>query len=279
MELAEKEFRSDLQFSLLTNELRSAAQTETNTQNVLREKEARIATYKERGKPPVFTRIDFTSIDEFTRDITSEVLSSLENLGSTFPAYVVQELVDNFIFAQFSDVSVSILEEGRVLVFADHGPGIENKKLSMQAGFSSATGFQRKYIRATGSGLSIVSEYMSSVGGEFLIEDNIENGTVVTLQLPRISKRKDSIKRSDADEHYSNEQLFTLLKDRQKDLLVLAANHDELGPTLVNEILGIPVSTAYRDLNLLEKYGLIEAASSNSKQISARGLLYLKAGL
>lgn len=276
----EKEIRSDLQFSLLTNELRSAAQNTLENTPVLKEKEARVVIYKEKGKLPTFLRVDFTTIDEFTSSITEAVVASLEKMGVHHPVYIIKEIVDNFVFAQFSDVSVSILDSGNVLVFADHGPGISDKTRCLQAGFSTATGFHRKYIRATGSGFTVVSDYMSSVGGELKIEDNFDCGTVVTLNFPEQQKPvAKPVSAPAVPANYSNEQLFTLLNDRQKDILSVAANNPEIGPTLINESLGIPVSTAYRDLSFLEKHGLIEDASYKKKQISARGLMYIKAGL
>jgi predicted DNA-binding transcriptional regulator YafY len=46
------------------------------------------------------------------------------------------------------------------------------------------------------------------------------------------------------------------------------------GPSLISKELGVGVSTAYRDLSLLEEAGLIES-EAGKRTLSADGLTYL----
>lgn len=280
MNQPETENRSDLQFSLLANELRSSSESSEERAEkvlVLKEKEARIVIYTEKGQLPTFIRVDFTTIDDFTNSITRAIDKSLSNLGKTYPLYIIKEIVDNFIFAQFSDVTVSIMNEGSLLRFSDHGDGIENKELCILPGFSTANSFHRKYIRATGSGLTIVSDYMDSIGGKLNIENNFSKGTVITLIFPETQKTVVNEKLSaHRGVTYSSEQLLTILNERQKEVLSMALHYDEIGPSIVNEILGIPITTAFRDLVVLENHGLIEEASLKKKRISNRGESFVK---
>lgn len=280
MNQTEKENRTDLQFSLLTNELRSSSESSegmTEKVLILKEKEARIVIYTEKGQLPTFIRVDFTTIDDFTNSITHAIDKSLSNLGKSYPIYIIKEIVDNFIFAQFSDVTVSIMNKGNLLRFSDHGEGIENKELCLLPGFSTANSFHRKYIRATGSGLTIVSDYMDSIGGKLTVEDNFNKGTVITLLFPE-AKEDITSKGPQKGENatYTNEQLLTILNERQKEVISMAMHYDELGPSIVNEILGIPITTAFRDLVVLENHGLLEEASLKKKRISNRGELFVK---
>ena len=59
------------------------------------------------------------------------------------------------------------------------------KERAFLPGFSTATDDMRRYIKGVGSGLPIVKECMSFSGGTVTVEDNLDRGTVVTLQLDR----------------------------------------------------------------------------------------------
>ncbi len=72
---------------------------------------------------------------------------------------------------------------GNTIRFADQGPGISDKKKAQLPGFSSAIEPMKGYIRGVGSGLPIVCDYLDFTHGSISIDDNIGQGTVVTISM------------------------------------------------------------------------------------------------
>jgi Mn-dependent DtxR family transcriptional regulator len=64
------------------------------------------------------------------------------------------------------------------------------------------------------------------------------------------------------------------LSVRQKNVLALVLESGLAGPSLVSKELGVGISTAYRDLAMLEEVGLI-ASEAGKRTLTPEGLSYL----
>lgn len=87
---------------------------------------------------------------------------------------------------------MSILDAGSTIRFTDQGPGIKNKDKAQLPGFSSAIEPMKDYIRGVGSGLPIVRDYLEFSHGTITIEDNMGQGSVVTISLKPQSEGTDA---------------------------------------------------------------------------------------
>jgi DeoR/GlpR family transcriptional regulator of sugar metabolism len=61
------------------------------------------------------------------------------------------------------------------------------------------------------------------------------------------------------------------ISERQQKVLITVLECGEVGPSTVAERLEISVSTAYRDLSVLEGHGLVVAEESGKRFISPLG--------
>ena len=144
---------------------------------------ARIAVYDDMAMVPRVVVIEPTDIRAFLEQITESVFQLATQQGGDWSFMLIRELVENFIHASFVEVSISILDKGKTLVFSDQGPGIPNKQAALKPSFSSATKAMKRYIRGVGSGLPIVEEQLRLKNGTITIEDNLGHGTIVTVSL------------------------------------------------------------------------------------------------
>jgi hypothetical protein len=154
-----------------------------NEDNIAVQDKARIAVYDDLLSAPRVVDIQPQGVHEFIEAIASLSYELSHQQGGALPYTVIREITENFIHARFSECTVSILDGGNTLRFADQGPGIAKKNLVLQPGVSSATRAMKDYIRGVGSGFPIVREYLSSSHGYMSIEDNAEDGVVVTISL------------------------------------------------------------------------------------------------
>lgn len=144
---------------------------------------AKIAAYDDLLSAPRVVEIPPSDVATYIDKIASTTYEMATSLGGIIPYTVIREVSENFIHAQFKEVTVSILDHGCTIRFADQGPGIENKDRAQLPGFSSATNEMKSYIRGVGSGLPIVKEYLKFSNGRLVIEDNIREGAVVTIAV------------------------------------------------------------------------------------------------
>ena len=122
-------------------------------------------------------------VSGFIEAIASAAYELSRGQGGALPYTVIREITENFIHAGFLECTISILDGGNTIRFADQGPGIRKKDLVLQPGVSSATQKMKDYIRGVGSGFPLVRDYLSSSHGFLGIEDNAEEGTIVTISL------------------------------------------------------------------------------------------------
>lgn len=144
---------------------------------------ARIALYDDLRSAPRVTEIQPAPTGEFIENLASKVYEQAKTSGGTIPYTVIREVSENFIHARFAEVTVSILDDGNTIRFADQGPGIPQKEKAQLPGFTSAIEPMKRYIRGVGSGLPIVKEYLEFSHGTISIEDNLGTGSVVTISL------------------------------------------------------------------------------------------------
>ncbi len=142
---------------------------------------ARIALYDDLLSAPHVTEIQPAPTGEFIENLATNVYQQSKTAGGTIPYTVIREVSENFIHARFQEATVSILDNGCTIRFADQGPGIACKDRAQLPGFTSAIEPMKSYIRGVGSGLPIVKEYLDFTHGTISIEDNLGCGSVVTI--------------------------------------------------------------------------------------------------
>jgi DNA-binding transcriptional ArsR family regulator len=217
---------------------------------------ARIAIYDSLAAAPRVEEVDAGDLGEAIEKVASRTYNLARERGGGVPYTIIREIAENLIHAGFSEVVVTILDDGNTVRFADQGPGIADKQRVFLPGFSTATQDMKRHIKGVGSGLPIVRECLSFAGGTVEIDDNLDRGTVVTLRAaPRPQ--------------------VTRLPHRQKQVLSLVMELGSAGPSAVARELSVGLSTAYRDLASLEEAGLIVADESGKRALTERGVTLL----
>lgn len=251
----------------------------------------------------------------FIEAIASTSYELSHQQGGSLPYTVIREITENFIHAGFLECTVSILDGGNTLRFADQGPGILKKDLVLQPGVSSATGAMKDYIRGVGSGFPIVREYLATSHGFMDIEDNAEDGVVVTISLvtedplPAKAERQDSVSSSvitppttgsldlrtqqdpftipNSSPHSPEgqnllagdpvqEPVIVELNQREEQALLLLNEHGLLGPVDLAGPLGVSAPTATRLLQRLELLGMVESTQLKKRILSNAGMAYVQ---
>lgn len=236
--------------------------TEANTQELT---PTRIAVYDDFLSAPRIIDINPSEISQYIEDISSKTYELAQQKGSSIPYTVIREVCENFIHAQFKDPCISILDGGNTIKFTDQGPGIEDKQRAQNPGFTSATSEMRQYIRGVGSGFPIVRDYLRFSNGRLIIEDNIKEGTVVTIQIDASTKNQDPIVYRDTPKLGDFD--IADLTQRDYNVLSLAEELGAVGPTDVKQNLNIPVATAQRCLDRLESAGFLTRADNSKKRM------------
>ncbi len=160
---------------------------------------------------------------------------------------------------------ITILDNGQTIRISDHGPGVEDKDRAFQPGFTTATAEQRQIIRGVGSGLPIARESLLFLSGVLTVDDNLGGGAVFTIRLPRGRRRRQP----------AAEAPSVKLTTRQTKVLVLLMELGSAGPTAIARELGIAPATAFRELGLLEKSGLIHSLGDGKRALREEGLRLL----
>lgn len=155
---------------------------------------ARIAVYDDMLSTPRVIVIDPQDVRTYLEETTNTVYQCMKEQGGHISLMVIREIVENFIHAHFAEPIISILDGGDTIRFADQGPGIDDKERAFDFGVTSANSKMKRYIRGTGAGFPMVQEYLENAGGAVSIEDNMGNGTVVTVSLD--PKRVQEIERA-----------------------------------------------------------------------------------
>jgi DNA-binding transcriptional ArsR family regulator/anti-sigma regulatory factor (Ser/Thr protein kinase) len=233
----------------------------------------KVAVYSASGAPEV-SEVSAASTRAASEKFSKLVMEKVETLGGGVPEEALRELIENLIHAQFKGVVISVLEEGNVVRISDKGPGIEHKERAFQFGFSGASTEVVREIRGVGAGLGIARAATEKAGGTVTIEDNIGGGSVATISMlesaraPEVTKPPSDLT---SQRKYPDAVPKMNISERQQKVLITVLECGEAGPSTVAERLEISVSTAYRDLSVLEEHGLIAAAESGKRLVTPLG--------
>jgi hypothetical protein len=233
----------------------------------------RIAVYPVGGEPEI-TEVSAANPRSATQKFTRFVSQRVRELGGNVPEESIREVVENLVHAGYVGVVISILDGGNVVRVSDKGPGVENKSRAMEFGFSGATPEAMGDIRGVGAGLGIARAAAEKGGGKVTIEDNIGGGTVVTVSVPGegpVAGKGEPVEKSPPQRKYPDGVPRMNISERQQKVLITVLECGEVGPSTVADRLEISVSTAYRDLSVLEEHGLVMADESGKRLISPLG--------
>jgi len=226
---------------------------------------ARVAIYGSPSDLPEIIDIESTAIDEFINILSASVFDISRAKGGSLPLSAIREVVENLTHANFRDVVVSVLQKGNLIKISDRGPGITDKNRALAPGFTTATANTKRLIRGVGSGLPVAAQTLSSMGGSLNIEDNLSGGTVVVLALPeRIEKEKTETTKTSAPQ--------LRLTKRQKKVLFVVVEMGSVGPSQIATELPSGLSTAYRELRVLEDVGLIKCDRRGKRSLTDFGI-------
>ena len=145
----------------------------------------RIAIYDDMLSTPRVIVIEPKDVRSYLEETTNTVYRCMKEQGGSISLMVIREIVENFIHAHFAEPIISILDGGQTIRFADQGPGIEDKERAFEFGVTSADKSKKRYIRGTGAGFPMVQQYLENAGGAVSIEDNLGQGTVITVEGER----------------------------------------------------------------------------------------------
>jgi DNA-binding transcriptional ArsR family regulator len=230
----------------------------------------RIAVYPRSGEPEV-TEVAAANPRSATAKFTRLVMDEVREVGGKVPEESVREVIDNLVHAQYRGVVISILDVGNVVRVSDKGPGVQHKERAMEFGFSGATPEALSEIRGVGAGLGIARAAAAAVGGTVSIEDNIGGGTVATISGGGERSEPKEGEPVAPPRKYPGGVPRMNISERQQKVLMTVLECGEVGPSTVADRLEISISTAYRDLSVLEEHGLVATDESGKRVISPLG--------
>ncbi len=233
----------------------------------------KVAVYLRSGEPEV-SEVSAASPQAASAKFSKLVMEKVKALGGRVPEEALRELIENLIHAEFKGVVISVLEEGNVVRISDKGPGIEDKERAFEFGFSGAAPEVLQEIRGIGAGLGIARAAAEKVGGTVTIEDNLGGGTVATVSVGEAAHSPNADKpalSSVPQKKYPDAVPKMNISERQQKVLITVLECGEVGPSTVAEKLEISVSTAYRDLSVLEEHGLIVGTESGKRETTPLG--------
>jgi DNA-binding transcriptional ArsR family regulator len=233
----------------------------------------RIAVYPRDGAPEI-TEASAANPGSAAQKFTRIVSEKVREAGGKVPEESVREVVENLIHAGYRGVVISVFDDGNVVRVSDKGPGVQDKERAMEFGFSGASPEALGEIRGVGAGLGIARAAAEKVGGTVTIEDNIGGGTVATISVPgegSAKEEKEPQERRPPQRRYPDGVPRMNISERQQKVLITVLECGEVGPSTVADRLEISVSTAYRDLSVLEEHGLVMADEAGKRLISPLG--------
>lgn len=220
---------------------------------------ARIALYDDLKSAPRIIEIPPSSTNEYIESLASKIYENAKLSGGSLPYTVIREVSENLIHAQFSEIVVSVFDDGNTIRFADQGPGITNKDKSVLPGFTSAIEPMKRFIRGVGSGFPIVKEYLDVSQGTITIDDNLEHGSVITISLAKQARPQ------------TVSSLIPPLNEREKQIIPFFLHEGALGVTDIVNLTGFPQSSTHAALIKLEEYNIIEKTAGQKRILTDFG--------
>lgn len=214
---------------------------------------ARIAVYDNPATTPRVVLVEPTGVRSYLDEITQQTFSLAKEQGGTIPFTIIREIVENLIHAAFKEPSISILDGGNTIRFADQGPGIADKERALEFGTTTATNEMKRYIRGVGSGLPIALQWLLDNGGELSVSDNLSSGTIVTISAHTQSSL--SPNKSNGRVQAAPEQKLTA---REQLVFNYLKTHDVVGPSELSATDGASLPTWSRELKSLEDRGFLQ---------------------
>lgn len=237
---------------------------------------ARIAVYDSYKSPPRIIEVSPDLTNNYIEKLTTNIYDECTKKGGIIPYTVIREITENFIHAYFNEIVVSILDNGNTIRFSDQGPGFKDIYNAQLPGFTSATESMKQYIRGVGSGLPTVKDYLNYSDGFLKIENNLDDGAVVTISvLDNLSNSK-AFSESDiekSENKYLNRisKLTPNLNQREISILKLLFQEGALGVTEIANYTKLPVSSIHKILSSLEQSNLIIKISNKKRTLSDQG--------
>lgn len=233
----------------------------------------RIAVYDDPLAAPRIIDIEPKELTLYIEEITVKTYELAQQKGGSIPYSIIREVCENFIHAHFRNPCISILDNGNTIKFTDQGPGIPDKQRAQQPGVTSATAEMRKYIRGVGSGFHLIKEFLQVRNGRLIIEDNIKEGTVVTIKGDQNTPSQSPVVYRETLNEIKNTQQE--ISEREYNILILAVELGQVGPTDLNNNLQISIATGHRELEKLESLGFLQKNPGGKRAITDEGLALL----
>ena len=237
----------------------------------------RVAVYPRGGEPEV-SEVSAAGPRAAGVKFTRLVMEKVEEAGGRVPGEAVREVVENLIHAGYKGVVISVLDGGDVVRVSDKGPGISQKQRAFEFGFSGASPETIGEIRGVGAGLGMARAAAEKAGGTVTVEDNIGGGTVATVSAGTAERGQGEVAAgppvaptSPPQRRYPDAVPRMNISERQEKVLITVLENGEVGPSTVAERLEISVSTAYRDLSVLEEHGLLAGAEAGKRRVTPLG--------
>ena len=221
---------------------------------------ARIAIYDDLRSAPRIIQVQGGPTHEFIERIAALTYQHAREAGGLLPYTVIREVSENFIHADFTEVVVSILDHGNTIRFSDQGPGIHNKELVQQPGFTSATEPMKRFIRGVGSGFPLMNDYLQASKGHYTIEDNVDGGAVVTISL---MPNKTNVPTTQAN--------VPKLTENEKAIMKAMLPRQVLGVTELHNATGIANSSIHAALTKMEEAGLVKKEGKSKRVLTDIG--------
>ncbi|GAB4248126.1 MAG: hypothetical protein Kow00129_08830 [Thermoleophilia bacterium] len=226
---------------------------------------ARLAVYASESGPPEIH--DLSAPDSLTliSRLADETTRLSRLLGGRIPPHACRAVIENLLHADLRDVTVTIADRGNLIRVSDRGPGITEKERALRVGFTTADSSLRSLIPGVGSGLSLARRSLEALGGTLTIEDNLDFGCVVTLELPPTIETLPPGQAAARD-----------LTERQLRVLLMVVELQPVGPTALAADLNLSPATAYRELVRLERLGLVTSDEAGHRSMTEAGMAHIE---
>ncbi|MHB8779977.1 MAG: ATP-binding protein [Candidatus Geothermincolia bacterium] len=230
---------------------------------------ARVAVWRSAEEEPDCRDIMHADLAAFVEESVGVLADASGVPPSSSIRTSLREVLENIIHTTSRHLSLVVLLGERLrFVVSDAGPGIPDKERAALPGYSTASDTARGYIRGVGLGLYRARELAELGGGQLALYDNLDGGTTVELTLAAAEPP--------ARPERGSEERGVAVSRRQNDVLFLLTEMGEAGPRLIANELKIGLSTAHRELVLLENKGFVVVSESGKRSLSARGRAYLQ---